>query len=634
MTQLEWRTQLAQFKSQNLNHKTRIIKIESQKSARKRQMSEKLGKLLQPENLLALAGRQSYDRGQHYFQNGAVRSIEICGEEIIARVSSNQIYEARLGIYRNQLWGQCSCPYGREGAFCKHLVATALRWIADPSPSTGSAPHLPGMVSDSEIHETLRNCDREILLQLMWDWSKTDVRWREHLRRFAATQRPNFDLSPFRVTLREAIGIDVDHHDTRYGYNARYGYDDGYGVGWDPDGAIAVLDDLNLAIGQGHADAVRELLEDAAEWLECSCEYIDDSNGEMGNVAELLIQYHRHACKLGNPDQIELAQWLFFTQYESNYGLFDNLIPGYIDYLDQSGRSEYRRLAEQKTAQNTADSWRGRVARQILESFLHLTADLDEQIAVITQDLSNPSRYTQVVDLCRQHDRMDQGLHWAEESLKTFGFDHGNSRNLTFVLDRYQAMGRIGEAIALARSQFQERPSTIAYNQVYKLLDSDAKQQAWYTEAIVHLQTQISKSISPDVSPHESWQSYPAYPDHFLDVLLKIALQANDLDCAWATAREHTEQLRPHQWLTLAEHSEIVRPADALSVYTPHVESSIQQKNSRGYADAVRYLMRCKSLMERLDRSTEFATWLNTLRFTHKRKRNFIKLLNSSVSLT
>jgi len=46
-------------------------------------------------------------------------------------VSGTQDYELRLECDGAEMAGECSCPQGADGAFCKHCVATALAWIDD-----------------------------------------------------------------------------------------------------------------------------------------------------------------------------------------------------------------------------------------------------------------------------------------------------------------------------------------------------------------------------------------------------------------------------------------------------------------------------------------------------------------------
>jgi uncharacterized Zn finger protein len=59
----------------------------------------------------------------------------------------------------------------------------------------------------------------------------------------------------------------------------------------------------------------------------------------------------------------------------------------------------------------------------------------------------------------------------------------------------------------------------------------------------------------------------------------------------------------------------------------------LKQANNSAYEEAVKLLQKIRELMSRLDRVTEFEDYLGALRVEYKRKRNFIKLLDTFESL-
>ncbi len=60
---------------------------------------------------------------------------------------------------------------------------------------------------------------------------------------------------------------------------------------------------------------------------------------------------------------------------------------------------------------------------------------------------------------------------------------------------------------------------------------------------------------------------------------------------------------------------------------------ALKQANNDAYEEAVKLLQKIRELMGRLDRVTEFEDYLGALRVEYKRKRNFIKLLDTIESL-
>src|ERR1700759_5278562 len=75
-------------------------------------------------DLRRAAGAQSYDRGLGYVD--AVADLEVGADELSATVHGTRTYAVVLARHEGDLVGGCSCPYGRDGFFCKHLVAAGL----------------------------------------------------------------------------------------------------------------------------------------------------------------------------------------------------------------------------------------------------------------------------------------------------------------------------------------------------------------------------------------------------------------------------------------------------------------------------------------------------------------------------
>jgi len=124
----------------------------------------------------------------------------------------------------------------------------------------------------------------------------------------------------------------------------------------------------------------------------------------------------------------------------------------------------------------------------------------------------------------------------------------------------------------------------------------------------------------------------PALPSWGWDVgrseVVRALLWEGDGDAAWdeAVAGGCTISL----WMDVATARAVHHPQDALPIFKQQVERSIDQKNKRGYADAVGVLHRVKELMDRLDMGAEFPAYLATVRAAHKQKRNLVKLLDEA----
>ncbi|HEY7087353.1 MAG TPA: SWIM zinc finger family protein, partial [Tepidisphaeraceae bacterium] len=66
------------------------------------------------------------DRGQSYFESGAVNVYSVTDRMIRARVEGSDTYEVRIQWDGEMVDWRCSCPYFAEHDQCKHIWATLL----------------------------------------------------------------------------------------------------------------------------------------------------------------------------------------------------------------------------------------------------------------------------------------------------------------------------------------------------------------------------------------------------------------------------------------------------------------------------------------------------------------------------
>lgn len=86
-------------------------------------------KLLDRSTLRRMAGTASFERGEEYFGNRSVGSLSEHQNTISAKVRGTQTYRVKLWPKSGELEYSCTCPVGRDGAFCKHCVAVGLAWL-------------------------------------------------------------------------------------------------------------------------------------------------------------------------------------------------------------------------------------------------------------------------------------------------------------------------------------------------------------------------------------------------------------------------------------------------------------------------------------------------------------------------
>ena len=80
--------------------------------------ADKLASLLRPASLRRLAGERSFERGEDYFDDGAVRALRRRDGAVTAIVRGTYDYRVELRLEGAGLAHDCSCPRGDEGEFC------------------------------------------------------------------------------------------------------------------------------------------------------------------------------------------------------------------------------------------------------------------------------------------------------------------------------------------------------------------------------------------------------------------------------------------------------------------------------------------------------------------------------------
>jgi uncharacterized Zn finger protein len=176
-------------------------------------MREKLFQALRDEkHLRALAGAKSYERGEGYSSQGAVRSLVTHAGKLAARVEGSEDYTVILWLEGSALRSSCSCPMGDMGEFCKHCVATALTYVdVISSPATDDTDDeadetdddyydeddyerrhygiKPKLQTLDDVQSYLAACRKEQLVELLLDIALQSDEWRACLKQKARERK-------------------------------------------------------------------------------------------------------------------------------------------------------------------------------------------------------------------------------------------------------------------------------------------------------------------------------------------------------------------------------------------------------------------------------------------------------------
>ena len=223
-----------------------------------------------------LARPQSYDRGENYYDRGAVREVVRRGSHLRAAVEGSQYEPYRIQIELDDTGivdTTCSCPYD-HGGICKHRVAVLLTYIRAPD-EISQRPSISELVADTNPAEV-----RDLLVELverrpeLAEWVESRL---ETARAGDATDDAH-ERSPEinRESIRRRVRYMLQPSDGRGSRDPHAAVETDVGELGD------LLDQAWLAIDAGDGETALDVLEPLAdelmgeEWLALS---YDDSQG-------------------------------------------------------------------------------------------------------------------------------------------------------------------------------------------------------------------------------------------------------------------------------------------------------------------------------------------------------------------
>ncbi|WP_182907551.1 SWIM zinc finger domain-containing protein [Microbispora sp. H13382] len=533
------------------------------------------------DDLRALAGAKSYDRGVDYVD--AVEDLQVDGGKIFATVYGTEPYEVELTVGRRGLDGACDCPWGQEGNFCKHCVAVGLVYLFQRE--RGEA------VPDRfDLRSYLTSLDSQELVALLMELAEGDRNIRRRLEARAADDPVG---AVDAQNLRERIDrmLRVRGH---VGWDGSWDYADTIG---------GIADELERLLQAGQSAATASLAQRAMERVAENYEFFDDSDGQIGEASRVLVAVHAAACTATGGDPVALASWLLQRQL-GDADVPELSIDDYADALGEAGVAAYgeqlRRIWEKRSPRT---GWR---TDALMREYARARGDIDLLVTVLGHG-GRPD-YPGIVEVLTEAERDREALEWAERGLAAA--DGAYDRRLTdFAATAHAAAGRGDEALALRRAQFERDRSLTVYQVLHAAATPDhwPELRAWALEL-------LRQDASTARRGPSAWQP----PSMLVDVLL----WENSNEEAWQAAVEFGAV--DGQWSRLARLRAEAHPADAIPVYERLADSKISLMKNDAYAEAADLVAHITKLYDRLGREADGRAYVERLRITHKRKRNFM----------
>ncbi|MGV9451060.1 SWIM zinc finger family protein [Streptomyces sp. NPDC003635] len=549
-------------------------------------------------SLRARAGARSFDRGLGYLD--AVSAVEVGDGWVTATVHGTERYAVELTFDDaddpSGLSGECDCPYGQEGNFCKHLVALGLKVLAQGARLPQQREAARRRVRD--LDAWLSALSKDELLALLREQVGEDPKLRHRLELQAATSRG--DLAEVTSRIRELLDI---------GPFARYGYVEYADARAYADQAGQAVSAIGSLIRSGRAADALSVAREAMRLLADAADSVDDSDGWLGQIGDGLADAHLEACRAAPPDPQELARWLVGHALGAlDDGLTEIDPLDYADILGGPGMSTLRELA--------IEAWRskrtGWAEKSLMERLAKAGGDIDTVIAVYAADLAaNGHTHLVIAGELDGVGRTEEALRWAERGIREArDLAAVDTALVDYLCDRYARAARLSDAVALRRDHFRARRTLLTYQQLRTAARAADCWPAEREQALTLLRADAERQL----------------PGRYGGpVLVDVLLDDKDVDAAWRAATVTGADDR--QWLVLADQVRADRPADALGIYLRLAEPLTRQTGNTVYERLVSLLLSIRDCHRRLGTPDEFTAHVHALRAAHKRKRNLMRLM-------
>jgi uncharacterized Zn finger protein len=532
------------------------------------------------------AGEKSFKRGLDYVQD--VEDLEIAGTQVTASVWGSGEYRVCLSAGEAGLRGECTCPHGREGFFCKHCVAVGLAVLEMNTELIEEA-----QAEWRTLESWLKSLSKEVLLAELIRLLDEDPELRQRLELRAAVL--NQDAAAVRYAVRDLVQVPPGAW-----------IESSQAYANDVHKAAAAIEDLARG---GGAEYAIWIAEEAIDLVAEAFRFADDSSGSILDAAYQLLAVHLHACQAAPPDPAELGGYLA--------GLVlghDHVWPDLADYADLLGGPGFAAVRERIAATYAEDpaNWR---ARSLMESVAQAEGDVDALIAVYADQLDEHGRnHLRIAQALDEAGRGEEALGWAERGLREAA--HPDQRLVDYLAGRYAAAGRDDDALGLRRDRFRAERTLASYQALRQ-----AASEGWPAERSQALD--LLREDARAVRSRTLW-------DRGGPVLIDALTDDGDLDAAWAAAKDPANHATDDQWLRLADALAATRPADALDVYLRVIGALKKETGDKVYRRMAALLQAARACHQALGTTDQFRRYLTILRMDCKRKRNLMKILDEN----
>ncbi len=579
-------------------------------------MKNKIDEVVTVSNLRSMAGSRSYMRGEEYFQDGAVKNLYCDGEQLTADVRGTQVYRARITNDNGHLDGKCSCPVGRDGDFCKHLVALGLTYLYKQEEALEKKNK-----STFSWKEFLQKCDKEELIKIILEMSPNNAQLVERYRMANLPSSPNVKLRELKSKVDELFRLAEDMEE----------YYDDYWDGYEVDDSEEIFNE--------QSDLLLKVLERLTIQEEFKLlfgittyaigKFLDSSNAEMDSVQEFvdrLTGYYLEATRAQPKSNDEIFN--LFLEWEDKgqnfgYGVISRILSGLPEEIMEKwvvgALEEWRSYPPCKLGDYSYNEERSYVERHLL-TWANEQKNDSLKLEILEKKMQSAG---DVVDLAREYHR--QGMQAKViPLLKKAHKELGRTPAITDLLaEELQKTGNDDEALAMAWEEFTKDPmDDTALN---RLQTVSSKMKCWkeyYQKALDFLEEQDKKDSK------RTSGSFYSYHNSMRQRRVEVLFTHGDQLTAWNLAQGSS--LSEEWWLKLAAWRSKEVPKEAASILRQLLDAALRPTGENAYRHVIQLLQVYRKYLQMANCEAEFSAYCANIRQEYKRRRLLMEQMNAA----
>lgn len=567
------------------------------------------------------ASSKSYDRGEAYYQMGAVTDLTQRGDLLEGEVQGNDFDPYRVAVRWDdgEPSATCTCPYS-FGGWCKHIIAVVLTYLHEPNSirQGQTLEQLLDRLNDVQTQSLIQNLVAEFpqlleAIERQVDFLSPAIARTPHPQKPA--RQPTIDPQPFRRQVRDLIREAVRHWE--------YGGED------DPltEGILNLLEGIQPWLERGESDNALTALEAITET--CAAKWDDpyDFGADSEEIAIALDAAWTEAiltAELAPAEKVDLKVNLECWQDEL-YGSFatslEALDCGWDDSrVQQILQGNFTEWEEgDRGSQSLAQIRLKILARQQREQEYLYLAQAEGQTQQYLTMLVRLERVEEAMQAAQtklvamddafavaqalwEQGEMEKALKIALKGLRLPG--RCQEELAVWTSDLAEDLGEEEAALAAQIKAFEAQPSFAHYRKVAKLAG-----ESWET---------VKPDLLATLRNAVGWGLSTAKIDIFL--------HEGEIDDAIATAND-LSSYESHLIHRVMDAALSTHPDWVIANACRRAQSIMDAKKSQYYHHAAKWLSKAKAAYLQANRQAEWSAYFAQLQKTHARKYKLMALL-------